>query len=130
MGVSIIGGPNLIPYGILFNGHRFMLFSLLHNADTLGEVHYGLACSNIIDSTSAVVPLIPLVIYTLLGNTNGPAQLCQTAFTVPPVLTLVIQDSKLVTWSRFQKFMSSISPVCMPEFWQGANLILVFKKRL
>jgi hypothetical protein len=99
-----------------------MLFSLFCNVDTLGEVRYGLACSNIIDSTSTTMPLIPLVIYTLLGNTSGPAQLRQPAFTIPPILTPVIQDSKVVTRSRFRKFASSISPVCMPKFWRGANL--------
>jgi len=84
MGVSMISRPNLIPYGILFGGHKFMLFSLFRNTDTLGEVCYGLACLNIIDSTSTAMPLIPLVIYTLLGNPNGPAQLHLTAFTPPP----------------------------------------------
>ncbi|SRR6266545_6037549 len=113
MGVSMIGGQDLIPYGILFGGHRFMLFSLFRNANTLGEVRYGLACSDIIDCvTDTATPLIPLIIYTLLGNTNGPVQLCQPTFAIPPILTPVIQDSRPVTQSGFQKIVSSI--VCMP----------------
>lgn len=116
MGVSMINRPNLIPYGILFGGHRFMLFSLFHNLDTLGEVRYGLACSNIIDSTSTVMPLIPLVIYTLLGNTGGPALLRRTAFVIPPVLIPVIQKSTPVTRSQLGRFVSNILPVCMPTF--------------
>ena len=114
MGVSMISGPNPIPYGILFGGHRFMLFSLFRNLDTLGEVHYGLACSNIIDSTSAVMPLIPLVIYTLLGNTGGPAPLRRTTFTIPPILTPVIQQPAPVTRSQLGRFISKVLPVSMP----------------
>jgi hypothetical protein len=131
MGVSMIGGPNLIPYGILFGGHRFMLFSLFRNADTLGEVRYGLACSDIIDCTNIATPLIPLIIFTLLGNTNGPVELCQPTFAIPPVLTPVVRDSKPVTQSKLRKSVSSISPVCVPEFQRGAtNLIFVFKKKV
>jgi hypothetical protein len=116
MGVSMIGGPNLIPYGILFGGHKYMLFSLFRNADTLGEVRYGLACSNNIDSTSPTTPLIPFVIYTLLGNTNGPVPLHQTTFAIPPVLTPVIRKTQNRSHGvNFQKFMSAVSPVCMPE---------------
>ena len=127
MGVSMIGRPNLIPYGILLGGHRFMLFSLFRNADKLGEVRYGLACSDIIDCTNIATPLIPLIIYILLGNTNGPVQLRQPTFTIPPTPTPVIQDTNPVTRSRFQKFVSSV--VCMPEFRRGAtNIIFVFKK--
>jgi len=110
IGVSMISGPNLILYGILFGGHKFMLFSLFRNPDTLGEVRYGLACSNIIDSTSTVMPLIPLVIYTLLGNTNSPTPLHRTAFTIPPVLTLVIQKSPPVARSQLRIFVSKILP--------------------
>src|SRR5882762_413936 len=113
MSVSMISGSNLIPYGIFFSGHRFMLF-LFCNPDTLGEVCYGLVCSNIIDSTSTAMPLIPLVIYTLLGNTNSPALLHQTAFAIPPILTPVIQKSTYVTQSQLQRFVSKIIPVCMP----------------
>jgi len=106
-----------------------MLFSLFCNADTLGEVRYGLACSDIIDCvTDTATPLIPLIIYTLLGNTNGPVQLCQPTFAIPPVPAPVIQDRNPVTRSRFKKFTSTV--VCMHEFWRGAtNLIFVFKKK-
>jgi len=72
-----------------------MMFSLFCNPDTLGEFCYGLACSNINDSTSTAIPLIPLVIYTLLGNTNGPALLHWTAFAIAPILTPVIQNQHL-----------------------------------
>ena len=133
MGVSMIGRQNLIPYGILFGGPRFMLFALFRNADTLGEVRYGLACSDIIDCINAVTPLIPLIIYTLLGNTNASVQLYQPTFTIPPVPAPVIQDSNVITRSRIQKFASSklvSSVVCMPEFRRGAtNLIFVFKRK-
>jgi hypothetical protein len=116
MGVSMIGGPTIIPYGILFGGHKFMLFSLFRNVDTLGDFRYGLACSHIIDSISVTTPLIPLVIYTLLGNTNGPVQLRPTVFSVPPVVTPVIQNSELVARSKLQKFKSAFSLACMPVF--------------
>jgi hypothetical protein len=112
MGVSMIGGKNLIPYGILFGGHRFMLFALFRNADTVGEVRYGLACSDIIDCTDVATPLIPLIIYTLLGNTSDSVQLYQPAFAIPPVATPAIQESNPVTRS---KFVSAI-PVCMSGF--------------
>ena len=125
----MIGGPNLIPYGILFGGHRFMLFSLFRNADTLGEVCYGLTCSDIIDCTNIVTPLIPLIIYTLLGNANGPVQLCQPTFAIPPIPTPVIQDSKPVTQSRLRKSVSSISPVSMPQFQRGATISFLFSRK-
>ena len=113
MGVSMIGGRELIPYSILFGGHNFMLFSLFRSADPLGEVRYGLVCSDIIDCTNVATPLIPLIIYTLLGNTNGPVRLCQPTFIIPPIPTPVIQDSKKpVTRSRLR---GSISPVCVTE---------------
>jgi len=99
MGVSMIGGSNLIPYGILFGGHKFMLFSLFRNAHTLGQVRYGLACSDIINCTDIATPLIPLIIFTLLGNTND-LQLYQPTFTIPPIPSPVIQDSNPVTQSR------------------------------
>jgi hypothetical protein len=112
----MIGGGNLIPHGVLFGGHKFMLFSLFRNADTLGEVRYGLACSDIIDCTNPTTPFIPLMIYTLLDNTGGPVQLRQPTFTIPPIPRPVIQDSgKPVTRSKLQKFVSSISPVCIPS---------------
>src|SRR5260221_10550907 len=97
MGVSMIGQPNLTPYGILFGGHKFMLFSLFRNADTIGEVRYGLACSNIIDCTNVATPLIPLIIYTLLGNIDDPVQLYQPTFAIPPIPTPVILAPTPVT---------------------------------
>jgi hypothetical protein len=87
MGVSMISEENLIPYGILFGGHRFMLFSLFSSADALGEIRYGLACSGIIDCTDNVTPLIPLIISTLLGSAGGPAPLCLPTFAITPVPT-------------------------------------------
>ncbi|KIM87548.1 hypothetical protein PILCRDRAFT_95786 [Piloderma croceum F 1598] len=110
MGVSMIagaGGQNPIPYGILFGDHKFILFSLFRNEDTLGEVRYGLACSSIIDTTSTATPLIPLIIYTLLGKTNR-ATLHKSTFSIPPIPISVKQDSRAVTRNRKNKFISLI----------------------
>ncbi|KAF5384079.1 hypothetical protein D9615_003428 [Tricholomella constricta] len=130
LGVSMIGRANKVPYGVLFGGHRFILFSLFCNADTLGEVRYGLACSDIIDCTKISTPFIPLIIYTLLGNANGPVQLCQPTFTIPPVPTPAIQDSKPVTRSRLKKFVSSHLPakvifhMCTPRDAVSRSFVL------
>lgn len=110
MGVSMIGEENMIPYGILFGGHRFMLFSLFSNANALGEVRYGLACSDIIDCTDNATPLIPLVISTLLGSADGPAPLCLPTFAAPPVPIPAVQGHEPVTKSSCGKFISSILP--------------------
>ena len=126
MGVSMIGNPNIIPYGILFGGHRFMLFSLFRNADTLGEIRYGLACSDIIDCTNVVTPLIPLIIFTLLGNSND-LQLYQPTFAIPPVLTPVIQDKDPVTRSKFRNFVSQL-PVRISGFQQGVTDLMLFSR--
>jgi len=120
----MIGGQSLIPYGILFGGHRFMLFSLFRNADTLGEVRYGLACSDIIDCTNTVTPLVPLVIYTLLGNTDGPVQLHQHTFTIPPVPTPVILDAKPVSRNRFK----ASSLVRVLKFHRGSTNLFCFQE--
>lgn len=111
MGVSMIGEENMIPYGILFGGHRFMLFSLFSNANALGEVRYGLACSDIIDCTDNATPLIPLVISTLLGSADGPAPLCLPTFAAPPVPIPAVQGHEPVTKSSCGKFISSILPL-------------------
>src|SRR5260221_11978744 len=127
MGVSMIGQPNLTPYGILFGGHKFMLFSLFRNVDTLGEVRYGLACSDIIDCTYIATPLIPLIIFTLLGNTND-LQMYQPTFAIPPILTPDVQDTKPVTRSKFRNFVSTL-PQCISGFQQAAtDVIFVLKK--
>jgi len=124
----MIGNPSIIPYGILFGGHRFMLFSLFRNADTLGEIRYGLTCSNIIDCTNVATPLIPLIIFTLLGNSND-LQLYQPTFTIPPVPTPVIQDKDLVTRSKFRNFVSKF-PVRISGFQRGVtDLMFVFKTK-
>jgi len=117
----MIGGINPIPYGILFGGHSFMLFSLFRNADIVGEVRYGLSCSDIIDCTNITTPLIPLVIYTLLG-TNDPVQLYQPTFAIPPVPIPVIQVSKAVTRSKFRNFVSTL-PVGLSRFQRATNPI-------
>jgi len=96
----MIGGSTPIPYGLLFGGENFMFFSLFLNTNTVEEVRYGLACSDIISSTNVATPLIPLTIYTLLGNTD---ELFQPAFTIPPIPTPVIQDPKPVTLHRMKK---------------------------
>ena len=111
MGVSMISGSTQIPYGLLFGGEKFMFFSLFLNADTVGEVRYGLACSDIISSTNAATPLIPLTIYTLLGNTN---KLFQPTFTIPAIPTPVIQDRKTSTQHKIIKFATLT--VCMRNF--------------
>ena len=126
----MIGEENMIPYGILFGGHRFMLFSLFSNANPLGEVRYGLACSGIIDCTDNATPLIPLIIYTLLGSADGPAPLCLPTFAIPPVPTPAVQDHKLVRKSSYGKFMSSILPVCGLIQQGTTNLIFVSKKKV
>ena len=82
-----------------------MFFSLFRNEDTVGEVRYGLACSNIISSIDTATPLIPLCIYTLLGNAN---ELLQPTFTIPPIETpVIIQEDKPLTRSKFGKFVQS-----------------------
>ncbi len=120
----MIGGPTPIPYGLLFGGEKFMFFSLFLNANTVGEVRYGLACSDIISSTNAATPLIPLTIYTLLGNTD---ELFQPTFTIPPILTPVIQDPIPVTRSKLKKFVTIT--VCMRDFKRGATNLTFFYSR-
>ena len=120
----MIGGPTLIPYGLLFGGQKFMFFSLFVNENTLGEVRYGLACSDIISSTDAATPLIPLTVYTLLGNTND---LFQPTFTIPPIPIPVIQDPKPVTQRRVKSFVTST--VCMREFKRGATTLTLVSRK-
>lgn len=108
IGISMINRDNPMPYGILFGGHQFMLFSLFRNESALGEVYYGLACSGVIDCTDITRPLIPLVIYCLLGNPNGPAQLFSPSFPLPPIPTRVTQDEKPVTQGKYTKSMKAL----------------------
>ena len=126
----MIGEENMIPYGILFGGHRFMLFSLFSNANPHGEVRYGLACSGIIDCTDNTTPLIPLIISTLLGSADGPAPLCLPTFAIPPVPTPAVQDHKLVRKSSYGKFMSSNLLVCGLIQQGTTNLIFISKKKV
>jgi hypothetical protein len=76
------GGP--MPYALLFGGYKFLLFSLFENLDSNGEKRYGLFCSDIIETSSSILPLIPLTIFMLLGK-DGPASLIPSALAIPPV---------------------------------------------
>lgn len=58
LGISMIRAGNPVS---CFGGHKFMLFSLFRNENTLGEARYGLACSEIIDCTDNARLIIPLV---------------------------------------------------------------------
>ena len=82
-----------------------MFFSLFLNGNTVGEVRYGLACSDIISSTNAVMPPDPTYQYTLLGNTD---ELFQPTFTIPSIPAPVILDPKPVT-PRSLKFFGDIN---------------------
>ena len=59
---------------ILFGGHKFMLHSLFCNADTLGEVHFCLASSDIIDCTDLARKPFAVYLYSS-RKPDGPAQL-------------------------------------------------------
>jgi hypothetical protein len=80
--ISYRDGP--IPYAILFGGDRFMLFSLFDNMGDDGEKRFGLFCSDIIKTSCKRFPIIPLVIFMLLGK-DGPAPLTPSQIPIPPV---------------------------------------------
>jgi hypothetical protein len=82
--VSSPGGP--IPYAVLFGGDQFMVFSLFHNVDSNGETRYGLFCSDIIETCSEILPIIPLAIVMLSGK-DEPATLIPSPISIPPVAT-------------------------------------------
>jgi len=115
------GGQNPIPYGILFRGDKFILF---RNANTLGEVRYGLTCSSIIDNTSTATPLIPLIIYTLMGKTN-PATLHKSTFSIPPEFHSDITRLETDHWGQKQQ-VRFLDQSCMYIFESHGSLVSSF----
>jgi len=69
-----------------------MLFSLFCNTDRLGEVRFGLASSDIIDCTDLARLLMPLAIYTFLGNPTALPSYPRQPLAIPAVPTPAIQD--------------------------------------
>jgi hypothetical protein len=80
----MLADDNPINYAILFGGDHFMVFSLFVNQDTLGGPRYGLLCSDILATSSAVCPIIPLTIFTLLGKERH-AELTKGNLLLPPI---------------------------------------------
>lgn len=64
-GVSMI--IHNAPWALLFCGDHFMIFSKFDAVDEVNEVRLGLACSDSISVTDPDFPIIPIVVFCLLG---------------------------------------------------------------
>jgi hypothetical protein len=123
MGVEMIvsrNGPT--QYAILFGDDQFMVFSLFQNVDDNGETRFGLFCSDIIETSSKIFPIIPLTIFMLLGE-NEPAPLIPSPIPIPSA-TLGQKEKKArkkrTTKPRIsqsvQKFMKEVCGDIWREF--------------
>ena len=99
------GGP--IPYAILFGGNKFLLFSLLENLDSSGEARYGLFCSDIIETSSELLPIIPLVIFMHLGK-DAPASLIPSRIPIPPAAPGQVQKKYMKKRNPMAKISQSL----------------------
>jgi len=124
MGVSMIGGPTPIPYGLLFGGDKFMFFSLFLNENTVGEVRYGLACSDIISSTNAATPfsstLLTPAIDQITQAVEDPFQ--SNALTDDEKYAVKIPSSKngkqmLQQEAEMYEILSDLQGQCIPKIW-------------
>jgi hypothetical protein len=93
---SAAGGP--IPYAILFGGDQFMVFSLFEEPNTIGAIHYGLFCSDIIKVSDIASPFIPLVTFMLLGR-DIPAHLPSSKLAIPVCIDDPVLESETVVTS-------------------------------
>jgi hypothetical protein len=100
----MLADENPLRYAILFGADQFMVFSSFINEDTSGEPRYGLLCSDILATSSAVCPIIPLTVFTLLERDRG-ADLESGSCPIPPIRDpSLVQKMSPTTRSQISSF--------------------------